>query len=74
MSSAIEDMAEAILARAVADSGARRPTLQAVIRLAGDMLAESHGHDLASATFAPLARKHAEQATREGVVFGRGRK
>lgn len=72
--SAIEDMAEAILERAIQDSGARRPTLQAVIRLAGNMLAESHGHDIASATFAPLARQHAEKAARAGVTFGRQRR
>ena len=74
MSGLIDDMAEAALARAVADSSARRPILQAIIRLAGEMLAESHGHDLASATLAPLARQHAEKAARAGVQFGRGRR
>jgi len=72
--STIEDMAEDILVRAIADSGARRPTLQAVIRVAGEMLAESHGHDTVSAIFAPLARKHAEKASRQGVQFGKGRR
>lgn len=71
--SVIDDMAEAVLDRAVADSGARRPTLQAIIRRAADMLAESHGHDLVSATMAPLARRHAELAARTGVSFGRRR-
>jgi len=72
--SLIDDMAQAILARAIADSGARRPTLQAVIRVAGDMLAESDGHDAVSALYAPLARRHAEKASRQGVQFGRGRR
>lgn len=74
MSGVIDDMADAFLARTVTGGSDRRPLLQAIIRRAGEMLAESHGDDLVSATMAPLARKHAERASRTGVTFGKGRR
>lgn len=73
MSDLLDDLAEQAVNQ-ILGAGPRKPTLCAVIRTAGRMLAESEGHGFAAQVHASEVRRHEEQRTRLGTQGGRNRR
>jgi len=71
VSELLNDLAEMTINEAL-KTGPRKPVLCAIIRTAGKMLAETHGHDFSADVHAGEVRRHVEARNRQGVQRGRG--
>jgi len=64
MSDAVEELAAEAVSEALRQAGHRPAACAALMRLAGQALAQLTSHDEASRIHASLARRHAQRAAR----------